>query len=90
MNPKISSFFTSHENYTFEENLERLVEATNNIVPTGKRFEPSEEQIECIKSSPQRAIMFLKSAEFDILARTARSCGSSGDGNHYCCFHKKC
>ena len=61
--------FTSHENYTFEENLERLVEATNNIVPTGKRFEPSEEQIECIKSSTQRAIAFLKSAEFDILAK---------------------
>jgi hypothetical protein len=61
--------FTSHENYTFEENLERLVEATNNIVPTGKRFEPSEEQMERIKSSPQRAIAFLKSAEFDILAK---------------------
>ena len=25
--------FTSHRNYTFEENLERLVEATNNIHP---------------------------------------------------------
>lgn len=61
--------FTSHENYTFEENLERLVEATNNIVPTGKRFMPSEKQVECIKSSPQRAISFLKSAEFSILAK---------------------
>ena len=28
--------YNSHENYTFEENLDRLVEATNNIAPTGK------------------------------------------------------
>lgn len=61
--------FTSHENYSFEENLERLVEATNNIMPTGKRFEPSIKQIECIMSSPQRAIDFLESAEFDVLAK---------------------
>lgn len=56
--------YNSHENYTFEENLGRLVEATNNIVPTGKRFEPSEAQVECIRKSVNRAISFLKSKEY--------------------------
>lgn len=44
--------FTSHENYTFEENLVRLVEATNQIVPTGHRFIPSELKVSTI-FSPQ-------------------------------------
>ena len=59
--------FTSHENYTFEENLDRLVEATNNSAPTGKRFVPSELQTECIRESVDRAISFLCSDEYEIL-----------------------
>lgn len=59
--------FSSHENYTFEENLKRLVEATNNIAPTGKRFAPSESQITCIRESVNRAISFLSSDEYNIL-----------------------
>lgn len=59
--------FTSHENYTFAENLERLVEATNNIQPTGRRFAPSEQQIDCIIDSVERAISFLSSEEYNIL-----------------------
>ncbi len=58
--------FTSHENYTFEENLERLVEATNNISPTGRKFFPTEVQIDCIRDSVDRAISFLKSEEYSI------------------------
>lgn len=53
--------FTSHENYTFEENLERLVEATNSISPTGRKFIPTEVQIDCIRGSVDRAISFLTS-----------------------------
>ena len=60
--------FTSHENYTFEENLVRLVEATNNIHPTGKRFCPTEDQFLCIKRSVDRAISFLSSKEYKILS----------------------
>lgn len=59
--------YASHENYTFEENLDRLVEATNNIAPKGKRFEPSEAQITCICESVKRAISFLNSKEYKIL-----------------------
>lgn len=59
--------FTSHENYTFTENLARLVEATNNIQPTGKRFAPTTKQISCIMRSVERAIDFLGSEDYDIL-----------------------
>lgn len=59
--------FTSHENYPFEENLERLVEATNNISPTGRRFIPTEAQIDCIRGSVDRAISFLTSNEYGVL-----------------------
>lgn len=59
--------FTSHENYTFEENLDRLVEATNNISPIGRRFSPTESQIERIRESVNRAVSFLLSSDYDIL-----------------------
>ncbi len=59
--------FSSHENYTFEENLERLVEATNSIVPTGKKFCPTSNQINYIRDSVRRAISFLSSNEYEIL-----------------------
>ena len=59
--------FTSHENYTFEENLERLVEATNNISPTGRKFLPTESQIDCIRDSVNRSESFLASDEYRIL-----------------------
>lgn len=59
--------FSYHENYKFEENLERLVEATNNIAPTGKRFVPSELQIKCIRESVNRAVSFLSSNEYNVL-----------------------
>ncbi len=61
--------FSSHENYSFEENLERLVEATNNIAPTGKRFVPSEMQLGRIREAVDRAASFLRSAEYEALER---------------------
>ena len=59
--------YNFHENYTFEENLDRLVEATNNIAPTGRRFMPTESQVECIRESVDRAISFLRSEEYKAL-----------------------
>lgn len=59
--------FTSHENYSFQENLARLVESTNNIRPIGHRFEPDREQETCIYKSVDRAISFLNSIEYDML-----------------------
>lgn len=59
--------FSSHENYTFAENLTRLVERTNNINPTGQRFAPNKAQEKCIWHSIERAARFLNSPEYDIL-----------------------
>lgn len=59
--------YNIHENYSFEENLGRLVESTNNIAPTGKRFIPSAVQSECIMESVDRAVFFMQSKERRIL-----------------------
>ena len=59
--------FSLHENFTFLENLERLVEATNNIRPTGEKFLPDRNQISCIMNSVERAKNFLVSNEYCIL-----------------------
>ena len=47
--------FDIHQQFTWEENVERLVESTNAIVPTGKRFEPTEQESNNILLSPDIA-----------------------------------
>jgi len=56
--------FEIHKQIPFEENLVRLVEATNGIAPTGKRFDVSEESKISILNAPVRAKNFSESAEF--------------------------
>ena len=57
----LEKLFAIHQNIGFLGNLPRLVEATNNISPTGKRFNPSKVQVETIIKSPTRAIKFINS-----------------------------
>lgn len=45
------ALFAIHSEFTWQENLARLVEATNNISPTGVRFEPSPTECEAIFSA---------------------------------------
>lgn len=47
--------FDSHSQFTWEENLDRLVEATNRITHTGKRFDPTDEQERNILYAPKIA-----------------------------------
>lgn len=56
--------FDIHKCFTFKENLERLVESTNKIVPTGKRWELDKSNEHNVYSSIDRAIHFIKSTEF--------------------------
>jgi hypothetical protein len=56
--------FEIHRQIPFEENLVRLVESTNGIAPTGKRFEVSEKNKTVILNSPLRAKNFSESAEY--------------------------
>lgn len=58
-----------HAELGFEGNLTRLVEATTNISPTGKKFEISKRAEANIKEAPDRAVRFVKSKEYDQLKR---------------------
>ncbi len=57
-----------HENYSFEDNLSRIVCATNNIVPSGKIFVPTAEQRKNILEAPKRTIKFMMSDAYQELA----------------------
>lgn len=59
--------FTTHENYSFEENLERLVNSTNGIHPTGSKFYPTKREEQNILESISRAKNFLMSKEYEEL-----------------------
>lgn len=59
----ISRLYRIHENINFEGNLVRLVEATNNIVPTGHKYSVASQSISDIIDSPQRASKFMLSQD---------------------------
>jgi hypothetical protein len=53
-----------HGEFTWDENLMRLVEATTAIAPTGVRFSPSAEQISRIGAAPALASLISGSPEY--------------------------
>ena len=59
--------FDIHREIGFEGNLARLVEATNNISPTGQKYEVMESCLQTILEAPQRALSFSRSSELGIL-----------------------
>ena len=59
--------FSIHATIGFSENLPRLVEATNNIVPFGSKFSISDMSLEAILNAPARAARFVQSSAYDIL-----------------------
>lgn len=63
----IERLFNIHSELGFEGNLVRLVEATNNISPSGKKFEPNEDQHRQILLAPSRAIKFVESQDAQAL-----------------------
>ena len=63
----IEKLFNIHSGLGFEGNLLRLVEATNNISPSGKKFEPSEAQKQSVLLAPARAVGFVKSQDAQTL-----------------------
>ena len=70
------ALFSMHRNITFDENLVRLVEATNHIAPTGKKFDVSVgDRLTNIEQSPERAARFAELPDYtdlleDLNART--------------------
>ena len=65
----IERLFSIHSGVGFEGNLPRLVEATNNISPSGSKFEPNEQQCQQILSAPARAVRFVKSQQAQTLKK---------------------
>jgi hypothetical protein len=63
----IDRLFNIHSGLGFDGNPVRLVEATNNISPTGQKFEPNASQRVQINDAPQRAIDFVKSEDCRLL-----------------------
>ena len=61
--------FNIHEVVGFDENLPRLVENTNNIVPSGKAFVPTKGELQNLLLAPDRALSFIGSKEFKELNR---------------------
>ncbi len=53
--------FAIHDAIGFEGNLARLVEATNNISPTGSKFVVSESAASTVLAGPKRAVRFVES-----------------------------
>lgn len=58
------ALYSIHAALGFDENLPRLVEATNNITPTGQRFIVDAASRPIINDAPERAMQFLKSADY--------------------------
>ncbi|MDO8810409.1 MAG: hypothetical protein Q7J38_00055 [Gallionella sp.] len=59
----LERLFNVHAGIGFEGNLARLVEATNNISPTGKKFEVDAAHHQQILAAPARAVAFANSLE---------------------------
>lgn len=59
--------FSIHAELGFDGNLVRLVEATTNISPSGKKFVVSASAKTAIKNAPERAINFVQSKEYSQL-----------------------
>lgn len=59
--------FSIHAELGFEGNLPRLVEATTNISPSGKKFNVSSSVKKVIQKAPERAANFVESKEYSQL-----------------------
>lgn len=65
--PNIERLFNIHAGIGFDGNLARLVEATNNISPSGKKFDPTPSQVQTILRAPRRAVDFSTSPDARVL-----------------------
>lgn len=61
------ALFAIHQALDWEDNLSRLVEATNNIIPLHEKFIPNQAQHDCILKSIDRAKKFISSKYFSEL-----------------------
>jgi hypothetical protein len=67
MPENISRLYDIHAEIGFEGNLARLVEATNNISPTGVKYGVTDRAASVILDAPRRAMRFVASKNFSTL-----------------------
>ncbi|MDE6703059.1 MAG: hypothetical protein K2K00_05225 [Muribaculaceae bacterium] len=65
--------FSYHQGFTWEENIERLVESTNNIKPNKTKTVLDEKELENLFKSPERAAHFVKSTDYNTLLDDLRT-----------------
>jgi hypothetical protein len=63
----IGRLFDIHADIGFEGNLARLVEATNNISPSGVKYDVSNKTAPIILDAPKRALRFIASKDYSTL-----------------------
>lgn len=66
------ALFSHHKCFKWEDNLERLVERTNDIKPTKDKEVLSEEELDNLFKAPRRAIDFIKSNGYNLLLQDFR------------------
>ncbi len=59
--------FAIHQELGFNGNLPRLVEATNNISPSGHKYNVGDDDRKVILEAPNRALDFVRAEEFSLL-----------------------
>lgn len=64
--------FSYHLGFTWQENIERLVESTNNIQPTKTKEIFNEVELDNIFKAPNRAINFIESNDYNTLLQDLR------------------
>ena len=65
--------FSYHQGFTWQENIERLVERTNNIKPNKEKAVLNDNEIKNLLNAPHRARIFVKSADYKILLDDLRN-----------------
>lgn len=65
--------FAYHQGFTWQENLERLVEKTHNIKPTKKKVTLTEDEERRLLDSPSRAVAFVSSEDYRTLSQDLNS-----------------
>lgn len=64
--------FSYHIGFTWQENIERLVESTNNIKPNKVKVELDDAEVTNLFNAPGRAIKFVNSADYRTLLQDLR------------------
>ena len=64
-----NDLFAYHQGFSWQENIERLVESTNNISPRLTKTSLTDTELKLLYASPKRAVAFVESPDFEVLLK---------------------